>query len=45
MHYVYLIQSVKTKKVYIGFTKNLEKRIKLHNAKETTSTKNERLGN
>ena len=36
MYYVYILTSQKSpKKYYIGFTDNLEKRLKKHNAKET----------
>lgn len=31
MHYVYLLQSKKDKKLYIGCTKNLVQRLKQHN--------------
>lgn len=39
MQYVYVIQSVKDKDLYIGCTKNLKERIRLHNAKKVESTK------
>lgn len=39
MHYVYLIQSEKTKKFYVGFTSNLKQRIEKHNAGKVKSTK------
>ncbi|MBU1149068.1 GIY-YIG nuclease family protein [Patescibacteria group bacterium] len=39
MYYVYIIQSKKNKKVYIGFTRNLKRRIKEHNDGFTYSTK------
>ena len=39
MYYVYIFQSQKDKKLYIGFTSNLKKRIRKHRAGEVTSTK------
>ncbi len=39
MYYVYILQSLKFKKIYIGFTKNLEKRFKLHNSSQVPATK------
>jgi putative endonuclease len=38
-HYVYVLLSKKDDKLYIGYTNNLEKRIKEHNAKRNFSTK------
>ena len=38
-YYVYLIQSKKTKDLYIGYTSDLKKRIKEHNFGENFSTK------
>ena len=41
MHFVYILKSEKNKsKIYIGITKNLESRIKEHNAGEEIYTKN-----
>lgn len=37
MYYVYILQSDKTGKYYVGYTKNLEKRLKEHNAGKTKS--------
>lgn len=31
MHFVYILQSNKDKRIYIGYTSNLEKRIEMHN--------------
>ena len=42
MYYVYIFQSQKDKKLYIGFTSNLKKRIRKHQAGEVTSTKTRR---
>jgi len=42
MHYVYVIQSLKDKKLYIGHTNDLVKRLKEHNAGLTESTKDRR---
>jgi len=39
MHYVYLIQSEKTKKFYVGFTSNSKQRIEKHNAGKVKSKK------
>lgn len=38
-YYVYLLQSMKTKKFYVGFTSNLKKRLSQHNNGENQSTK------
>ncbi|MDD5231664.1 MAG: GIY-YIG nuclease family protein [Candidatus Marinimicrobia bacterium] len=37
MYFVYILQSQKDQGFYIGFTSNLEKRIKEHNAGKTRS--------
>ena len=42
MYYVYIFQSQKDKKLYIGFTSNLKKRIRKHWAGEVISTKTRR---
>lgn len=42
MYYVYALKSLKDKRFYFGFTKDLEKRIGEHNAGLTESTKNRR---
>jgi putative endonuclease len=42
MVYVYVIQSEKDKKLYVGFTKDLKKRIALHNNGKVTSTRERR---
>ena len=39
MFYVYVIQSLKDKTTYIGYTENLEKRIIEHNQGKTKSIK------
>ena len=39
MFYVYVLQSEFDKKYYTGFSKNLKKRIKMHNNGEVASTK------
>ena len=39
MYYVYVIQSLKDKTRYIGFTSDLEKRLKDHNQGKTRSIK------
>ena len=38
-HYVYVLLNQKDKEFYIGYTKNLKKRLKEHNAKKNFSTK------
>ncbi len=40
MYWVYIIQSEKTKKFYIGYTNNLESRLKQHNEGKNKWTKN-----
>jgi len=42
MHYVYVLQSLKDKKLYIGFSTDLKKRLKDHNSGGTKSTKSRR---
>ncbi len=42
MFYVYILQSQKDKKFYIGFTTNLKKRLKDHASGGTKSTKSRR---
>ncbi len=39
MFYVYILESVKDDKLYIGFTKDLKKRFLKHNAGKVFSTK------
>lgn len=39
MHYFYILQSLKNKKLYLGFTPNLKERIKSHNGGENKATK------
>ncbi|OGH48046.1 MAG: excinuclease ABC subunit C [Candidatus Levybacteria bacterium RIFCSPLOWO2_01_FULL_39_10] len=39
MFYVYVLKSIKDGKFYTGYTDNLEKRLKKHNAGEVISTK------
>jgi putative endonuclease len=36
-YFVYVLQSIKTGKYYIGYTRNLEKRLKQHNGGRTKS--------
>ena len=38
MYYVYVIQSIKTKDLYFGFSTDLQARLKAHNRKENAST-------
>jgi putative endonuclease len=39
MYYVYFLKSIKDKKLYTGYTNNLQRRIKEHNSKLNQSTK------
>lgn len=39
MFYVYVLQSLKDGKLYWGYTNNLRKRVKQHNAKLSAATK------
>jgi putative endonuclease len=39
MHYVYILYSKKDRKLYIGCTNNLRKRVRLHNEGKVESTK------
>ena len=39
MFYTYIIKIIKDKKLYIGYTSNLRKRLKEHNSKLNKSTK------
>lgn len=42
MHYVYVLQSEKDKKLYVGVTGSIEKRLEEHNAGKNFSTKSRR---
>lgn len=39
MYYVYILQSLTDKSLYIGYTPDLRKRLQKHNKKQVTSTK------
>ena len=39
MYYVYILQSLKDKKLYIGFTKDIKQRLFEHNSGKNFSTK------
>ncbi len=41
MYYVYAIESIDTGRIYIGQTKNLENRLRLHNNSQVKSTSKE----
>lgn len=41
-HCVYVLRSVKDKKYYVGYSRNISQRIKGHNAGMVSSTKNRR---
>jgi putative endonuclease len=40
MYYVYIIQSTDTYELYVGYTKDLKKRLVEHNTNKSFSTKN-----
>ena len=40
MNYVYILQSIRDNKLYIGCTSDLKKRIELHNSGKVESIKN-----
>ena len=42
MHYIYFLQSLKDKGLYIGRTNNLERRLDEHNTGTVSSTKSRR---
>ena len=42
MYYVYVLQSEKDKLFYVGYTKDLKSRLKLHNDGKVESTRNRR---
>ena len=39
MHYVYILQSLKDRKLYIGYSENLKNRFQQHQNGEVSSTK------
>ena len=39
MYYVYVLEEIDSKKLYIGFSTNLRQRIKTHDSKQVRSTK------
>jgi len=42
MHYVYILLSEKDKRTYVGYTHNLQERLKRHNSGRVTAIKNRR---
>jgi putative endonuclease len=40
VYYVYALRSLKDKKFYIGFTKNINKRLAAHNNRQVQATRN-----
>jgi putative endonuclease len=42
MFYVYILESLKDAKTYVGYTKNVEQRLYLHNKGQVRSTKHRR---
>ena len=43
MGYIYVLQSLKDKQFYVGYSNNLKKRVKDHNEEKVSSTKFRRL--
>ena len=43
MYYIYILQSQKDKRTYVGYTKDFEERLKKHNSGQVRSTKYRRL--
>ena len=43
MGYIYVLQSLKDKQFYVGYSNNLKKRVKDHNEGKVSSTKFRRL--
>ena len=41
-HYVYVLQSLKDVKFYVGYTRNIKKRLEEHNSGRVRSTKERR---
>ncbi len=39
MYYFYILQSLKNKKLYLGFTTDLDKRLKSHNSEKNKASK------
>lgn len=39
MYYFYILRSLKNNKLYIGYTKDLKKRLESHNSEENKATK------
>jgi len=42
MYYVYILQSLKDNKTYVGYTVDVVERLKYHNSGRVTATKNRR---
>lgn len=42
MYFIYILQSLKDRKIYVGLTDNLERRIKEHESGKNFSTKSRR---
>jgi putative endonuclease len=42
MYYVYILQSLKDKRTYVGFSENIERRLAQHNAGKSKATKHRR---
>lgn len=42
MFYAYILKSLKDGKTYVGYTNNLEERLKRHNSGQVTATKHRR---
>ncbi|MCX6764674.1 MAG: GIY-YIG nuclease family protein [Candidatus Nealsonbacteria bacterium] len=39
MYYIYILQSLKDMRTYVGYTNNLKRRLKLHNSGQVIATK------
>ena len=39
MYHVYILQSLKDKRTYVGYTQNVEERLREHNSGQNVSTK------
>ena len=42
MWYVYLLQNTETKRIYIGMTEDIKRRLKEHNQRKTRSTRSKK---
>ena len=42
MYFIYILQSLKDKRTYVGYTNNLEERLRRHNSGQVTATRHRR---